>query len=50
MPDLWAMELQQQTPDRNPAAVMRYIHTDGAVVRMRRLMDKLQSEQSSTAA
>jgi phenylpropionate dioxygenase-like ring-hydroxylating dioxygenase large terminal subunit len=44
--DIWAMELQQQTLDRNPAAQMHYIHTDGAVLRMRRLIEKLSREEA----
>ena len=48
--DIWAMELQQQTLDRDPSAPMRYIHTDGAVVRMHRMLDRLQEEQAGAVA
>jgi phenylpropionate dioxygenase-like ring-hydroxylating dioxygenase large terminal subunit len=47
--DIWAMELQQQALDRNPRAQMRYIHTDGAVVRVHRLLDKLLQEEGAVA-
>jgi phenylpropionate dioxygenase-like ring-hydroxylating dioxygenase large terminal subunit len=48
--DIWAMELQQQALDRNPHAQMRYIHTDGAVVRVHRLLDKLLQEEAGAVA
>ncbi len=44
--DIWAMECQQETLDHNPHAQMRYIPTDGAVVRMHRLLDKLIEEEA----
>lgn len=40
------MELQQQTLDKKPHAEMRYVHTDGAVVRMHRQIDALLKEQA----
>jgi phenylpropionate dioxygenase-like ring-hydroxylating dioxygenase large terminal subunit len=48
--DIWAMELQQQSLDRNPGAQMRFIQTDGGVLRMRRVLDRLFQEEAAAVS
>jgi phenylpropionate dioxygenase-like ring-hydroxylating dioxygenase large terminal subunit len=48
--DIWAMELQQQALDRDPDATMHAIPSDGGVIRMRRLMERLFKEEAARAS
>jgi vanillate O-demethylase monooxygenase subunit len=49
--DIWAMELQQEALDRKPGTPMRYIHTDGGVARVRKVLENLlREEQAGDAA
>ena len=45
--DIWAMELQQEALDRDPGAPMHPIPSDGGVIQMRRLMERLFKEEAA---
>jgi vanillate O-demethylase monooxygenase subunit len=48
--DIWAIEEQQKMEDINPAAPMQAIPTDGPVVRMRSIVQRLYNEEQCNPA